>query len=253
MADLGFIPETIREPFQTLFNQGTIKLNGSKMSKSKGNLVRPETFLTTVGADALRLFHLFQAPPGDPIEWRDTDIEGPSRFLKRFWRLAAETSSNRRESKLEIDNDIEFKRHEFLEAVGKDYEEWGFNRIVARSMEFSNELIKYSKQKEGPNAEEFRRGVEALTLVLAPMAPHITAEIGERFLSLDVHAAKFPTPDLELLAESEVTLVVQVDGKFGDKFKVRRTITEDDALLLATVSERVQDRLGNRRQASASG
>ncbi len=91
LADLGLAPEGLREPFARLFTQGMIRMDGKKMSKSKGNLVAPSSYLTTVGADALRLFHLFVGPPADDVDWSDqTDsvIEGCGRYLDRVWRLA---------------------------------------------------------------------------------------------------------------------------------------------------------------------
>ena len=91
LADVGVAPEGLREPFARLFTQGMIRMDGKKMSKSKGNLVAPSSYLTTVGADALRLFHLFVAPPADDVDWSeqtDSVIEGCGRFLDRVWRLA---------------------------------------------------------------------------------------------------------------------------------------------------------------------
>src|SRR5206468_89433 len=92
LADLGVAPPDLREPFSRLFTQGMIRMGGTKMSKSKGNLVTPEDYLDTVGADALRLFHLFVGPPSDDIDWDDAGIEGSTRFLQRLWRLAEPSS-----------------------------------------------------------------------------------------------------------------------------------------------------------------
>ena len=93
LADLGIAPKTLREPFARLFTQGIIRMSGTKMSKSKGNLVRPQEYFDSVGADALRLFHLFVSPPQDDVEWSDAGIEGTARFLHRLWRLAEPAST----------------------------------------------------------------------------------------------------------------------------------------------------------------
>src|SRR5206468_10729679 len=96
LADLGIAPRDLREPFHRLFTQGMIRMGGSKMSKSKGNLVAPSKYVDTVGADALRLYHLFVGPPADDVDWSDqTDelIEGCGRFLRRVWRLALDAEA----------------------------------------------------------------------------------------------------------------------------------------------------------------
>ena len=133
LADLGLAPAEVREPFARLFTQGMITMDGSKMSKSKGNLIAPERYFDTVGADSLRLFHLFVGPPADDFDWSDqTDqmIEGCHRFLGRVWRLA--TGGVERVTLVDRDPtaaDVELEKatHRLIDRVSRDYERWSYN------------------------------------------------------------------------------------------------------------------------------
>ncbi len=128
LADLGLAPEGLREPFARLFTQGMIRMDGKKMSKSRGNLVAPSSYLTTVGADALRLFHLFVGPPADDVDWSgqtDSVIEGCGRYLDRVWRLAVPPAGEepvRRQGPL-TEEDVAMQRatHRLIDRVTHDY------------------------------------------------------------------------------------------------------------------------------------
>ena len=131
-----------REPFSRLFTQGMIRMDGKKMSKSRGNLVAPARYFDTVGADALRLFHLFAGPPGDDMDWTDqTDnvIEGCGRFLDRVWRLTVEDRRRRATAtatRTAEDVEVERATHRLIAKVSDDFERWSFNTAVAACMEF---------------------------------------------------------------------------------------------------------------------
>jgi leucyl-tRNA synthetase len=233
LADLGVAPAGLREPFSRLFTQGMIRMGGSKMSKSKGNLVAPEQYLDTVGADALRLFHLFVGPPQDDVDWDDAGIEGCARFLGRLWRLADPTSGAVPVATGEGAEAVDRAAHRLIARVSDEFERWSYNTAVAAYMEFTNLLYKQGRT-------DF--AVDTLLMVLAPCAPHITAELWERRHPGEpsVHAQPWPVADAAKVAVDTVTLVVQVNGKVKDRIEVDASIDEAEAERLALASDAVQ-------------
>ncbi len=174
LIDVGLAPGVAREPFSRLFTQGMIRMDGKKMSKSRGNLVTPARYFDTVGADALRLFHLFAGPPGDNMDWTEQTenvIEGCGRFLDRVWRLTVEDEREFRDGDPSAE-DTEIKRatHRLIAKVSDDIERWSFNTAVAACMEFSNELQRYQREAPGgPHRETHDAASDALLLLLAPL------------------------------------------------------------------------------------
>ncbi|MHB8189784.1 MAG: leucine--tRNA ligase [Ferrimicrobium sp.] len=242
LGDLGLIPKTIKEPFSRLFTQGMIRLGGSKMSKSKGNLVAPAQYFDSVGADSLRLFHLFVGPPADDFDWTAQTgemIEGCHRFLVRAWRLCSAGEDGMRCGDLnDRDNEGRLAIHRQIAKVTDGIDRWAYNTSVAALMELANAFAKYLA--EDPHAEVAGEGRDAFVRMLAPMAPHISAELWERRHGTNVHETKWPTADRDLLARATTTLVVQVNGKVRDTIEISATITEDEAVALALGLERVQ-------------
>ena len=235
LADLGVAPKTLREPFARLFTQGIIRMSGTKMSKSKGNLVRPQEYFDSVGADALRLFHLFVSPPQDDVEWSDAGIEGTARFLHRLWRLANPESSAVPAAPADAVDDITRATHRLIARVSDEYERWSYNTAVASFMEFVNLLYKVGST---PFA------IDSLLLLLAPMAPHVTAELWERRRPGEhVHEQPWPQADASLALQERVTMVVQVNGKVRDRFEVDSGIDAQEMERLALDSARVQEHL----------
>ncbi|MEW6472923.1 MAG: leucine--tRNA ligase [Actinomycetota bacterium] len=250
LADLEIIPPDVREPFQRLFSQGMIRLGGSKMSKSKGNVVSPAEFFESHGADALRLFQLFVGPPGDDADWSDHGVDGASRFLGRVWRLATGEAGSAPVERTETDADraITRGRHALIGKVTDDFERWGYNTAVAACMEYVNDLYKYVQSEAGPRRETLDDAIDGLLLVLSPMAPHISAELWERRHGegAHVHEQPWPTYDPELAKAETVTMIVQVNGKVRDRIDVDAAITEDEMEKVAMASARVQEHLGGR-------
>ncbi len=250
LDDVGLAPKGMREPFTRYYAQGMIRMDGTKMSKSKGNLVAPSGYLTTVGADALRLFHLFVGPPADDMDWTgqtDSVIEGCGRFLDRVWRLALppdEMAPLLAAGPLS-DRDLEVRRatHRLIDKVTRDFERWSYNTAVAACMEFVNLLHHYVR--DGGQAEVVDVAVDTLLLLLAPMTPHVTAEAWERRHGDHVHLHPWPESDPELSAEESVTMVVQVNGKVRDRIQVSPEISESDAEGLALASPPVVEALGS--------
>ena len=251
LIDVGMAPGIPREPFSRLFTQGMIRMDGKKMSKSRGNLITPARYFDTVGADALRLFHLFAGPPGDNMDWTDqTDniIEGCGRFLDRVWRITVENDVEYRDGDPTAeDAEVERATHRLIAKVSDDIERWSFNTAVAACMEFSNNLQQYRRDAPGgAHRATHAAAADAMLLLLAPLVPHVTAEAWERRHGEGamVHAEAWPSFDPELARAESVTMVVQVNGKVRDRIEVSPDITEDDAVRIALASDRVAGALG---------
>jgi leucyl-tRNA synthetase len=238
LSDLGVAPKELREPFARLFTQGMIRMGGSKMSKSKGNLVAPAKYFDTVGADALRLFHLFVGPPADDVDWSEqTDevIDGCARFLNRVWRLAAGEVAEVTGAKPPA-GDLERATHALVAKVTEDYERWSYNTVVAACMEFTNLLYKHVQA--GASVDD---AVDKLLLVLAPMTPHVTAELWERrHPGEHIHTLRWPGFDPALASALTETMVVQVNGKVRDRIEVDAGVDAAEMERLALASPKVQ-------------
>jgi leucyl-tRNA synthetase len=248
MDDLGMSPGLTREPFQRLFTQGMIRMDGSKMSKSKGNQVAPESFYSTVGADGLRLFHLFAGPPGDDLDWTDQTvdvIDGCGRFIDRFYRLWNNYDVTVREDDDESDLAVRQTTHRTIARVTNDFERWSYNTAVAAIMELLNTVSKAARSEHGISRAVFEEATDTMAMLLAPMAPHITAELWESRHpgQPSVHAMPWPIADPALVAEDEVTMVVQINGKVKARVQVAPSISEDDAAAVALADSDVADAL----------
>ena len=250
LADVGVAPAGLREPFQRLFTQGMIRLGGTKMSKSSGNLVAPEGILDTQGADALRLAHLQVKPPQEDVDWEDFGIEGCAKFLARVWRLAVPGSavvSGARNGQPELaDLEVDRATHRLVARITDEYDRWSYNTAVAGFMQFTNTLYRWVQDEDGPHAPTLAAAIDALLLVMAPAAPHMCAELWERRRGDHVHAEAWPIADPAKLISETVTLVVQVNGKVRDRIEVAVDIDEAAAEAVALASERVLAFLGGR-------
>ncbi|MGH8565737.1 MAG: leucine--tRNA ligase [Gammaproteobacteria bacterium] len=218
MRDAGLLGYD--EPFTRLLTQGMVLKDGAKMSKSKGNTVDPEALIERYGADTVRLFTMFAAPPEHSLEWSDTAVEGAFRFLKRLWRLAethlAAGPIDGTDHSGITPRERELRRliHHTIAKVNDDLgRRYTFNTAIAAVMELCNALGKHEAD-EGPERVVWREGLEAAVLLMAPIVPHIAealwAALGHSGLVAD---APWPVVDPEALLREEVTLVVQVNGK----------------------------------------
>ena len=244
LADLGLAPKELREPFQRLFTQGMVRLGGTRMSKSKGNLVAPDDILDVEGADALRLAHLFVSPPTDDVDWEAVTIDGSARFLARVWRLATgEIAAGVEREPTDADRAVERATHRLIARITDEFERWSYNTAVAGCMEFVNELYRYAQSPEGPRAATLDHAVDTLLLLMAPMTPHLTAELWERRRGDHVHDHAWPVADPALLVVDTVTMVVQVNGKVRDRLEVPAGIDEAEATRLALASPKIVDQL----------
>jgi len=254
LIDVGLAPGLDREPFRRYLAQGMIRMDGTKMSKSKGNLIAPEHYYDTVGADGLRLFHLFVGPPFDNMDWTDqTDqvIEGCGRFLDRLWRTFSPTEpgpDTRTGRESDADRAVRQATHRTIAAVTDDVERWSYNTAVAHCMEHLNLLQRYARSDEGPHEKVWDEAADALLALLAPLSPHVTAELWEQRHPGEpsVHLQSWPVFDPDLTRAETVTMVIQVNGKLRDRIEVSPDITEADAEAAALASSNVTGQLAGR-------
>ncbi len=238
LIDVGLAPGLPREPFKKLFTQGMIRMGGSKMSKSKGNLVAPQQYYESVGADGLRLFHLFVGPPNDDFDWTDQTnevIDGCGRFIDRLWRLAELEDVVLRDTADDSDLAVRRAIHKTIVRVTDGFEKWGYNTGVAALMELLNTLSKWARDSHGANRDTFYEALDTMCLLLAPMAPHVSSELWARRHGDDqfVHAQSWPKADPALLVDETVTMVIQIAGRVKARLEVAANISEDEAIAAA--------------------
>ncbi len=237
IRDIGIVD--FDEPFIKLFNQGTIIYQGDKMSKSRGNVVTPDVYVSEIGADAVRAYLMFIGPWELGGEWSDQGIVGMSRWLNRVWNLVTRGYI---EKSVDFDIEKELSRlvHKTVKKVTNDMERFRFNTMLAALMEFTNHLSKV--QEAGTvSSSLWDQAIDNLLLLLAPTAPHLAEELWERTgHPYSIHDQPWPKWDEELAKEEEVTLVIQVNGKLRDKVIVSASITESEAKELALSRERIR-------------
>jgi len=234
MRDLGLVEGD--EPFRNLLTQGMVNKDGSKMSKSKGNTVDPQALMDRYGADTVRLFMMFAAPPEQSLEWSDSGVEGASRFLNRLWKTVYTHVSAGVASAVNLAdmNDAQkaFRRklHETIAKVSDDVgRRYTFNTAIAANMELLNDIGRFS------DTSDIGRGLvqealEASVLMLSPIVPHICHELwqalGHREAVID---CRWPAVDPSALVRDSIELVVQVKGKVRGKVSV--AADADDAAI----------------------
>jgi leucyl-tRNA synthetase len=222
MRDEGLLASD--EPFTRLLTQGMVLKDGSKMSKSRGNTVDPQGLIDTYGADTVRLFTIFAAPPEQSLEWSDTAVEGASRFLKRLWKRVHEHVGTQTPPPLEVATlSGEQKRlrrvvHGTLAKVSDDIgRRYTFNNVVAANMELLNELNRFD-DGSGQGRAVMQEALETVVLMLSPIVPHITHALWHALGHAEaVVDCTWPVCDEHALLQEQVTLVVQVNGKVRGK------------------------------------
>lgn len=214
LYDLGYV--STKEPFLKLRHQGTILGEDSrKMSKSRGNVVNPDTVVAEYGADAMRLFEMFMGPLEEVKPWSTRGVEGVYRFLNRVWRLFIGEHGSIETGLVEIDSDPEFERlfHQTVRKVGEDIEALRFNTAISQMMIFINEAYKLEKKP--------RQLMEQFVLLLAPFAPHMAEELWQRLgHSASLAAEPWPAYDPEKARMKSIEVVFQVNGKVRSKAQV---------------------------------
>lgn len=221
LYDLGVVPT--KEPFQRLFNQGMILgSNHEKMSKSKGNVVNPDDVVAKYGADTLRLYEMFMGPLDASIPWSEKGLSGARKFLERVWRLFIDDNDQLRDTVVDKnDGTLDKVYHQTVKKVTEDYDALHFNTAISQLMVFVNEA---NKVKQVPRAY-----AEGFVKLLAPIAPHMMEEIWQKMGHHEsLTYAEWPIYDESKLADKEVKIAVQVNGKLRGQFIAAVDASKDD-------------------------
>jgi leucyl-tRNA synthetase len=268
--DLGLV--SIDEPFSRLLTQGMVLNHGAVMSKSKGNVVDPDDMIARFGADALRLYVMFVAPPEKEVEWTDSGLEGASRFLARVWRmvdhLSGAVAAAPAPAGLALDVDeraLRRKTHSTIKRITADLDpRVHLNTAVSALMELVNQIYAFGETRgirptgrddEAPaqiarseSASVLREAVEALVLMLSPFAPHMCEELWETLGgSHGVVAAGWPVVDEAAAREEEIEIPVQVNGKVRCRVTVPADASDQDIETAALAAPSVQPFLAGKQ------
>jgi leucyl-tRNA synthetase len=239
MNDLELVG--FREPFARLFNQGMIHYQGAKMSKSKGNVVPPDSIILRYGADTLRLYLLFMGPADQDKPWQDEGVEGMFRFLHRLWRLVLDVAETEPENG-DAAGPLARKAHETIAKVSDDIERrFQFNTPIAAVMELVNEVYHVKDDPQG--AGEVRFATETAVSLIQPYVPHIAEELWERLGHERLWRTPWPEADASLLERETFVLVVQVNGRVRDRAEVPVGLSEDELVARARELPRVRSHL----------
>ncbi len=260
MKDIGLV--SFDEPVVRLFPQGMVHKDGEVMSKSKGNTVSPDDMVSRYGADTLRLYILFVAPPEDPLEWSDKNVSGAHRFLQRVWRLvdrhaealAQLPRSNGTAEITAVERELRRRLHQTVLRVTHDIEDrMRFNTAVAALMELLNDIERLEAEvtREGPS-HVWREVLETLVLLLNPFAPHVSEEMAVR-LAMPAAAAEgglvrapWPVADTEAARDDVVELAVQVNGRVRGRIRVASEAPEEDVKTAALSDPKVVEHLAGK-------
>ena len=225
MRDEGLLD--VSEPFTNLLTQGMVLKDGAKMSKNKGNVVDPQELIAKYGADTVRLFMMFAAPPEQALEWSDDGVQGAFRFLKRFWNAVEAHVEDGPVDDLDpaalnaAQKELRRKTHQTIAKIGDDISRrYTFNTAVAASMELLNAINKFDDSSAAGRAVE-HEALEAVVLMLSPMVPHICHTLWEHLgHTTAVVNEAWPTVDESALEADLVEIVVQVNGKLRGRISV---------------------------------
>jgi leucyl-tRNA synthetase len=245
MRDEGI--SDVSEPFTNLLTQGMVLKDGAKMSKNKGNTVDPQELIAKYGADTVRLFMMFAAPPEQALEWSDDGAQGSYRFLKRFWHAVQEHAHAGAVEDLDVaaltseQKDLRRKTHQTIAKISDDIgRRYTFNTAVAAAMELLNAINKFDDDSSAGRAVT-QEALEAVVLMLSPMVPHICHELwstlGQETPLIDM---PWPTLDEQALEIDEVEIVLQVNGKLRGRIAVSVGADKDSVTEQALADPNVQ-------------
>ncbi len=242
LHDMGYLNFT--EPFTRLLNQGMVIMDGSAMSKSRGNLVRLSDELEKHGVDAIRLTMVFAGPPEDDVDWADVSPAGSAKFLNRAWRLAGDVTSTPGVDFNAGDLALRKIAHKSLNDISFAVESFRFNVAVARVMELVNATRKAIDSGCGPADPAVREAAEIVAISLSLIAPYTAEEMWEKLgHKPSVALAGWPTVDPALLTEDSVTAIFQINGKIKNRVEVQPDISDADLEKMALTDEAVTSEL----------
>ena len=244
LHDLGMLD--FDEPFTRLLNQGMVVMDGSAMSKSRGNLVRLSDELAVHGVDAIRLSMVFSGPPEDDVDWAEVSPGGSAKFLSRAWRLSGDITSPVGVDFTKGDVALRKITHKTLHEAAQAVESFKFNVAVARVMELVNAARKAIDSGAGPADPASREAAETVAIILSLVAPYTAEEMWDRLgHKPTVALAGWPTVDPALLVQNSVICVVQVNGKIRERLEVSPDISEADLHALAMSADEVKKSIGD--------
>ena len=243
LSDMGMV--NFNEPFTRLLNQGMVVMDGSAMSKSRGNLVALSDELEKHGVDAIRLSMVFAGPPEDDVDWSDVSPSGSVKFLTRAWRLSGDVTSAPGADFSKGDVSLRKATHKALNDAGFAVESFRFNVAVARVMELVNATRKAIDSGCGGSDPAVREAVEAIAIMISLVAPFTAEEMWERLGHKPAVAlAGWPAVDPKLLVADSVEAVIQINGKIKERIDVSPTITDAELEALALAHPTIVAELG---------
>jgi leucyl-tRNA synthetase len=251
LRDMGCLK--VDEPFSNLLTQGMVIKDGSKMSKSKGNVVDPNELIQKYGADTVRLFCLFASPPDRDLEWSDQGVEGSFRFLHRFWNLVLDCKEEIRGKSLLQKNipisgpgrSLYIKLNQTIKKVSEDVEDrFHFNTAISAVMELVNALYLYQAEESAdPMKNTLLAGaVETGLILLSPIVPHVCEELWQVLEKKgSIHDQPWPKWDPGALQGEEQVVVIQVNGKVRSRITVGPSVTDGEIKAMALEQPRIQE------------
>ena len=252
LRDIGMVEND--EPFKRLLTQGMVLKDGAKMSKSKGNTVDPQPYIEKYGADTVRLYMMFTAPPEQSLEWSESSVEGASRFLRKIWNLAQNRKYTEYKELPKFNKDelaLRRKSHATLKKVDHDYEvKFAFNTAIASIMELLNFIPEEYKAADATDAQKFclDEAIIFMLKMLSPITPHITEHLWNSFYIDDSSVDSWwPECNEDLLVVEEFELVVQVNGKVRGKTIINKSLGEKEIELEVLKIENVSNAIADNK------
>jgi leucyl-tRNA synthetase len=249
LRDLGLIKH--KEPFKNLLTQGMVLKNGTKMSKSKGNTVDPQSLIDQFGADTARLFIMFAAPPEQSLEWSDSGVEGANRFLKRLWKTVYDHHAkgkieSYKEGELsDQTKNLRFELHQTIQKITDDIQRrHSFNTAISSVMELMNTFAKV----EGEDAVTLsvkQEVIQNVILLLNPFVPHICHALWDHLFNSPIDQEPWPKADSNALIKNEYAMVIQVNGKLRGNMLVSADLEQKDIERMAIENEDVKRFIGH--------
>ncbi|MEC8085583.1 MAG: leucine--tRNA ligase [Pseudomonadota bacterium] len=238
LRDEGLVDDD--EPFVSLLSQGMVLKDGAKMSKSKGNTIDPDDIINKYGADTIRLFILFAAPPEQNLEWSDSAIEGGYKFLKRFWKLS-HLICNSYDIPKDKDNKILIKHNETIDKVSTDlFKRKSYNTAIAAVMEFFNSLSK-SVDDESISHKSAKVCISTMAKLLYPITPHICFSILSEIKAEKASNPEWPDKIEGVDVGQEIQIIVQINGKLRSRINAKSDLNEEEILKIALEDQKIKE------------